>query len=588
MISLPQMTLRAGVMIAMIVIVRALALHRLPKRTFTALWLAAALRLLLPFSATVRLDVLPNLPAPSTAFLRGGMAPSNPVLAPAQAMPAAASPARIPSTNLFTLLWGIGFALCTLYFVIAYLRAYQRFRSATPIRNAFIEDWQRSHWSRVRIRLSACVTAPLTYGFFRPVILLPLDTDWSDEATLRFVLAHELTHIRRFDAVRKLCLALAVCLHWFNPMAWVMLVLANRDIELACDEEVLRTLGRHSRGDYARALIKMEEHHSGFAPLCSNFSKNAIEERITSIMKIKKFSIISLLLAVLLVSGMTSAFAVTYSFDTRETSDPAEIDASMRNFVKDYAEFGLSYDAERHDLIYDGKVVRYFEDMWPVYPGNDDERVGRVNEQRDGDIDVYSVRDFTDATTAHPEGVLTGLRVATQKEFDHYTQIRDTMQEAYAEGLFDAVSECVVITNITDEDGDSIQKSAWITMDEDGTVHYMETHPVEMETGVVVEEKTFVFSDDEPETAEATSDSSNLKTGRTFAEIFKDYESIGITFVPGEGSTGNVFYKGVPVRKFSDQKPGGSVFSFESVDGGEIDVSVSYDEDGSMNGVLAQ
>ncbi len=124
-------------------------------------------------------------------------------------------------------------------------------------------------------------------------------------------MAHEYVHIRRFDSITKLVLIAALCVHWFNPFVWVMYVLANRDIELSCDEAVVRLFGETTKAAYARVLISMEETRSGLNPLCNNFSKNAIEERVTAIMKIKKSSIFSLVLASALVVCVTTAFATS-------------------------------------------------------------------------------------------------------------------------------------------------------------------------------------------------------------------------------------------------------------------------------------
>jgi hypothetical protein len=153
--------------------------------------------------------------------------------------------------------------------------------------------------------------APLTFGILHPVILMPKVTDWNDETALQYILAHEYVHIRRFDTVSKLALTAAVCVHWFNPLVWVMYVLANRDLELSCDESVIRLFGENTKSDYARTLISMEETRSGLTPLCNSFSKNAIEERIVAIMKMKKTSWASALVALTLVAGVTTAFATT-------------------------------------------------------------------------------------------------------------------------------------------------------------------------------------------------------------------------------------------------------------------------------------
>lgn len=110
--------------------------------------------------------------------------------------------------------------------------------------------------------------------------------DWKNEKQLQYVLSHEYVHIYRYDTVTKLIVTLALCIHWFNPFVWVMYILFNRDIELACDESVIRQFGEKSKSAYSLMLINMEATKSGLLPFCNNFSKNAIEERITAVMKI--------------------------------------------------------------------------------------------------------------------------------------------------------------------------------------------------------------------------------------------------------------------------------------------------------------
>ena len=84
------------------------------------------------------------------------------------------------------------------------------------------------------------IASPLTFGVLHPVILMPKGTDWKDGRTLQYVLEHEFVHILRFDTLSKLLLIGAVCVHWFNPMVWVLYILANRDLELSCNETVVR------------------------------------------------------------------------------------------------------------------------------------------------------------------------------------------------------------------------------------------------------------------------------------------------------------------------------------------------------------
>jgi len=132
----------------------------------------------------------------------------------------------------------------------------------------------------------------------------------SDKQLLDYVLTHEYYHIKRFDAFWKTVLLLALCVHWFNPVVWVMFVLANRDLELTCDEAVLRRFGTETKKDYARILISMVEQGGRFTPLYTGFSKNATQERILSIMKSKKNSVLAIVIAVLLVAGASTVFAL--------------------------------------------------------------------------------------------------------------------------------------------------------------------------------------------------------------------------------------------------------------------------------------
>nr|MDE7219599.1 M56 family metallopeptidase [Oscillospiraceae bacterium] len=204
------------------------------------------------------------------------------------------------------------------FFLIACLRCRRAFRTALPVEDEGLRSMlaERRLRRTVFLRRSDRVDAPVTYGVIRPVILFPDATDWSDTARLTCVLEHELTHIRRLDALWKMALALTACVHWFNPLVWAMYVLANRDMELRCDEAVVRRLGLDSRSKYALTLISMEEKKSGLGPFASAFSKNAIEERIIAIMKTKKRSIAAILAAVVLVCCVGVGFATSAAKDS--------------------------------------------------------------------------------------------------------------------------------------------------------------------------------------------------------------------------------------------------------------------------------
>ena len=283
--SLFQMSVGGGVLVLFIVVIRALAIHRLPKTTFLVLWIIAALRLILPFSIPLPFnthigldvfsDVVQELPSRNIGSpLPGEVLPSYDAGADVQ------SPAT-GHISTFEVLWLVGVLLLALYFSISYLRSIRKFRMSIPDNTPYIREWLTTHQiiRPIQVRNSDLISSPLTYGILHPVILLPKNLDRNDQAALKYVLSHEYVHIRRFDAITKILFAAVLCIHWFNPLAWVMYVLANRDMELSCDAWVIRMMGAKNRSSYALMLIKMEERRSGMSALYSHFGKNAISER---------------------------------------------------------------------------------------------------------------------------------------------------------------------------------------------------------------------------------------------------------------------------------------------------------------------
>ena len=315
--SLFQMSVAGGVLILFIVVIRALAIHRLPKTTFLALWMIAALRLLLPFSIPLPFnihigldvfsDVVQELPSGNIASTLPGDSPPSYDIGTAVPSPAT------EHISTFEILWLVGVLLLAIYFSISYFRSMRKFRMSIPDNTPYIQNWLTAHQiSRpLAVRSSDLISSPLTYGILHPVILLPKKLDRNDQVALKYVLTHEYVHIRRFDAITKILFAAVLCIHWFNPLVWVMYVLANRDMELSCDAWVIRMLGEKNRSSYALMLIKMEERRNGMSALCSHFGKNAITERIEAIMKFKKTSILACAFALVLVVGATTAFATS-------------------------------------------------------------------------------------------------------------------------------------------------------------------------------------------------------------------------------------------------------------------------------------
>lgn len=323
--SLLQMSFVGAVMILAIIVIRALAINLLPKKTFGVLWGIAVVRLLLPLSLPSVFSVYSLLRKyiPVIDAVKGSQA----VLVLQTETPEQITTIHnnLSSTantvSVWAVIWAIGMLISVMVFAIAYWKCQQEFQTSLPVNNDFITKWLNSHQQKrtIAIRQSSRFSAPLTYGILRPVILVPTSTEWENTASLQYVLEHEYVHIRRFDSIKKIALIIVLCVHWFNPLVWAMYILANRDIELSCDEAVLRLFGENKKATYARVLISMEETRNGLTPLCNNFSKNAIEERITAIMKTKKTTICSLILASFIVAGTTTAFATSANAQQAES-----------------------------------------------------------------------------------------------------------------------------------------------------------------------------------------------------------------------------------------------------------------------------
>jgi len=414
--SLLQMSISGAIMILVVIVVRSILIQRLPKRTFYILWGVVMLRLLLPIQIFSDMNLYSwiqhTLPALQTRMesqhIQNGIdkgqdlelqekmvenpmeqITNNQDITKVQETGTFRQNSRItePSKGIQSVLswiWLVGALLLFLYFLWNYIKCNKEFQISLPIQNEWMEGWLKDHPMKrqIRIRMSEFISSPLTYGVIHPVILLPKSTDWSKRESLQYVLEHEYVHIRRFDLVIKFLMMAAICLHWFNPMVWCMYLLMNRDIELSCDESVVYHFGIHSRSDYAYTLIEMEAKKSKIIPYYSSFSRNSIEERIKSIMKVKKSSVLTVLITVFLILGIGSVFG------TSAVSEKKEENAELLNVISkedyimlkdlqfkgyeamsivDYREKTLQYldgsDSKIHLIFDDLYINRTLDDM---------------------------------------------------------------------------------------------------------------------------------------------------------------------------------------------------------------------------------
>ncbi len=352
-----QMTLTGAALIIVVALIRLAFGRVLPRRVLVLLWGIVLLRLIVPFPSLLGVALpqraaaepeptayeytlpaptaqsgpvsvtVPYVPAQEPVYTAAPTAPNAPAMpavtaAPAvpaevsepTAAPAAAEPAArtaIPLQTVLKYVWLAGVVIAAAAAAILYASGYRRFKRAIPAEDGDARAWLEAHPLRrgLSLRRLEGLDSPLTYGVFRPVILIPEGFDLADGAA-QLALEHEYVHARRFDPTFKLILTAALAVHWFNPFVWLMYFLAGRDVELACDEAVLRGLGEDGRADYARALLSMAERRSPVPALRVSFGSNRTRERIAAIMKFRKRSALAVVLAAVLTLGL-AACAVT-------------------------------------------------------------------------------------------------------------------------------------------------------------------------------------------------------------------------------------------------------------------------------------
>ena len=279
-----------------------------------ALWFVCLIRLLAPVFPESGLSLwglLPRTEAASTPapVPVGGAGNLPTVNAPA---PGTVNPGLVPVEPAgFAFPWeavalsvwiGVGLVLAARY-ALAFARTRRAVRCAAPLER---DDPRYALLPRcARIREGAMDGAPLTFGAARPTVVL---SPGLSGAALDCVLAHEGVHARRRDNLWHYAMAAALVVYWWNPAVWLMARLLRRDIELACDRAAVRKLGPEKRAEYAETLVALAT--AGAEPaFCQTFGRKAAEERILSVMKFKKTTVLGVVLSLVLVAGVTVAFA---------------------------------------------------------------------------------------------------------------------------------------------------------------------------------------------------------------------------------------------------------------------------------------
>lgn len=316
-----NMGIAAGWLIVAVVVLRVLV-KRAPKRFRLLLWAVVGLRLVLPVSIESALSLVPSaqtLPEgvmyAAAPELNTGIAALNDAINPA--FTAAFAPEPAASANPLQVLlpaasviWLAGAAAMLLWALVSWLRLRRRVAEAVRLEGNMFE--------------SERVASPFVLGLIRPRIYLPFGLD---EGAREQVLTHERAHIARGDHVIKPIGWLILAVYWYNPLVWLAYALFCRDIELACDERVIRRLPVSGRADYSQALLDLSRPHHGVGACPLAFGESAVKCRVKLVLTYKRPAFWLIMLAAVLCIGAAVCFL---------TDPKAEADDSVQNDSHDY------------------------------------------------------------------------------------------------------------------------------------------------------------------------------------------------------------------------------------------------------------
>lgn len=297
-----NMSISASWLIFAVLILR-LVLKKAPKWVNVLLWGIVAIRLICPFSFESALSLIPSAETFPKKIISGPSFDVQSGITPVdnrindylgdRYFEGVTVPANNGNTimTILTIVWTIGILLLVAYTVISYWRLHREIDTAVRYKDNIFQ--------------SENVSSPFVLGLIKPRIYLPFKLDGQD---MEHVVAHEQAHIRRKDHWWKPLGFLLLTIHWFNPLMWLAYVLLCRDIELACDEKVIKGLSNEQRADYMQALVACSVNRRMIAACPLAFGEVGVKERVKSVMNYKKPAFWVIIIAVIVCVGVAVCF----------------------------------------------------------------------------------------------------------------------------------------------------------------------------------------------------------------------------------------------------------------------------------------
>ena len=297
-----NMSISASWLVLAVLILR-FVLKKAPKWINVLLWGIVAIRLICPFSFESTLSLIPsaetiplNIGMDTTPTINSGISAINnavnPIISQSNTPMAGASVNLLKITiGIYEYIWIFGMIALALYTAISYWRLRRKVDTAVRYKDNIFQ--------------SENVSFPFVLGIIKPRIYLPFKMNGQ---YLEYVVAHEQAHICRKDHWWKPLGFLLLMIHWFNPLMWLAYVLLCRDIELACDEKVIKELGNEQRGDYTQALVACSINRRMIAACPLAFGEVSVKERVKSVMNYKKPAFWVIIISVIVCVGVAVCF----------------------------------------------------------------------------------------------------------------------------------------------------------------------------------------------------------------------------------------------------------------------------------------
>ncbi len=361
----------AAVWIILAVILLRLLLKRAPKFIICLLWGLAGIRLICPFSFESFLSIIPSAQVINPNFLTNSAeavdvgvpaissAVNSAVISGFEQNPSALTLLQTVG-NVVPLIWLAGIIAMLIFALISFLRLRRKIAMTAPYKD--------------NILLCDAVKSPFILGIFRPKIYLP---STMSEEQISYVLAHEKAHLLRKDNWWKPLAYFILALHWFNPLCWVGYMLLCKDIELACDEKVIKKLNFEERRQYSQALLDCSTNRRTTAVCPLAFGEVGVKARIKNVLSYKRpaFWIIitavvaCIAVAVCLLTSPYTSRSVTV-VDTGSTYDGIGVEVTSASVENGQLRLDILWDNQTDYTVnygVDFQVYKYENDEWQLH-----------------------------------------------------------------------------------------------------------------------------------------------------------------------------------------------------------------------------